>query len=433
MRFAVISADKCHTRQGFTLVELIVVMAVFMTVLVISAQIFGTVVTEAKKIAKSEEGNIEGVIGLEVMRHDLEQAGFGLPWGFTAAPSYSEADTGNWSDADRYAKLNDSAASPPVPRAIVGFDSFADSGSTRFGDFIAVKGSTVGRTKASQLWTYIPYHNYSAAPVWQSRPVSWPSGNLATSDRVIAVRNNFNNSDDDHLLVTDNAGKFEIPYSSTPDTSSFYLPTDSLQTHMIYGISGSDTTLRMPFNRADYFVKIPANTAYMPSFCAQGAGVLYKATVNHGDGKFTYIPLVDCVANMQVVLGWSLNSGTGTGQDSVHVYSSLSNTDYSFVQYASAGNAALPASTAADIAGWLNDPKSIREHLKVIKVYLLVQEGRRDENYTYPLGSILVGDQVADGSANVTQTYNFSAEQRKYRWKLYKMVVRPKNLVSNQR
>ena len=111
----------------------------------------------------------------------------------------------------------------------------------------------------------------------------------------------------------------------------------------------------------------------------------------------------------------------------------MSNTDYSFVQYASAGYAALPASTAADIAGWLNDPKSIREHLKVIKVYLLVQEGRRDENYTYPLGSILVGDQVADGSANVTQTYNFSAEQRKYRWKLYKMVVRPKNLVSNQR
>ncbi len=36
-------------------------------------------------------------------------------------------------------------------------------------------------------------------------------------------------------------------------------------------------------------------------------GILYKTTVNHADGKLTYIPVLDCVLDMQVVLGWDLN------------------------------------------------------------------------------------------------------------------------------
>ena len=43
---------------------------------------FNTIITNSSKSSKIEESNIEGMIGLEMMRHDLEQMGFGLPWGF---------------------------------------------------------------------------------------------------------------------------------------------------------------------------------------------------------------------------------------------------------------------------------------------------------------------------------------------------------------
>ncbi len=431
-------ANFSHNAHGFTLIELIITMAVFMFIIIIAAQTFNTVVTESSKIAKFEESNIEGIIGLEVMRHDLEQTGFGLFWGLLPGHTvpYDEAATTNWTaDATNYAKMNDDAASPPVPRAFVGFDSFANDGTNYLGDFIGVKGTTVGRSKAAQLWNYIPYRNFTTASGRESRPVAWPSNNLLSGDNVIAVRTNFNNPDDDHLLV-DSSGTFSFNYNTNGSINSDFLPTDSLQIHMIYGIERS-TALRMPFNRTDFFVKIPTS---LPAFCAPGTGVLYRATVTHGAGEYNYIPLLDCVANMQVVLGWSFNSGTEKLQDSVHVYSSMPDkTNYMPLNVVPAPGITLPLTTNADIQGWLQDPKGLREHLKLIKIYILVQEGKRDPNYTYPLSSILVGDQIADGSSTLTQQtssiieYPLTAEQRKYRWKLYRIIVRPKNLVSNQR
>ncbi len=433
-------ATMRHNQRGFTLIELILTMAIFLIVIIIAAQTFNSVVTQSGKVSKSEESNIEGVIGLEVMRHDLEQAGFGLFWGLLPSHTvtYNEADTANWSaDTTNYAKMNDNAASPPVPRAIVGFDSFSDTNTNSFGDFIGIKGTTVGRSKAAQLWNYISYQNYSTASGRESRPVAWPSNNLVAGDKAIAIRNNFNNPDDDHLLA-DSDGTFSFSYNTTGSIHDDFLPTDSLQTYMIYGIERS-TTPRMPFNRTDFFVKIPDSTTTgdttMPAFCAPGTGVLYKATVNHGTsgatpGKYNYIPLLDCVANMQIVLGWSYNSGFEKTQDAVHAYSSMPNkTDYTVATISATGGG-IP--TASDMQGWLQEPKGIREHLKLVKVYLLVQEGKKDSNYTFPTSSIVVGDQ-SNGELTLTHQYTFSAEQLKYRWKLYKIIIRPKNLVSNQR
>ncbi len=427
-----------HNNKAFTLVELLVTMSVFIVVIIIAAETFNIVVTQSGKLSKSEESNIEGVIGLEVMRHDLEQMGFGLLWGFLPGTtySYSETDTTNWADdTTNYAKLNDNVATlpnRPVPRALVGFNAFSNFSS----DFIGVKGTTVGRSKAAQFWTYIPFNNFSTTSGRESRPVAWPSNNLSSGDKVIAVRSNFNDPEDDHLLL-DASGSFGFNFNTTGLIHSAYLPTESLQTHMVYGLDRSSNSPRMPFNRTDFFVKRPDSTitgdTAMPSFCAPGTGTLYKATVNQSDGKYTYIPLLDCVANMQVVLGWSLNSGTDKLQDAVHAYSSLpDSSDYSVSVVPASAAIALPATTAADIQDWLQDPKGVREHLKILKVYLLVQEGKRDPKYTYPASSIVVGDQL-NGELILTRQYPLTDDQRKYRWKLYKLIVRPKNLVSNQR
>ena len=414
----------CKHSQGFTLVEMIVVMAVFLIILAIAAQSFNTIVTQASKFTKIEESNIEGVIGLEVMRHDLEQMGFGLPWQFKTNPlSYDESTVAHPSTND-----TDSSHNGKPPRAFVGLDGFSNFSS----DFIGVKGTTVGSTKASQRWTYIPFRQ--SFQNLSSRPITWPSNNLQDTvprDSVIVIRSNFNDPGDDHLLL-DSGGIFFSNYYTNGDFVDDFLPATDQQAHMVYGIVNSKNNQpRMPFNRADFFIKVPNSSTTgnsLPLFCGQGTGTLYKATVNHNNtsgtsgGGYNYIPLLDCVADMQVVLGWDTSDGGNA--NSVDAYSSLPKL--------SDGSVSATNSAASSIQGWLTDPKGIREHLKMIKVYILAQEGKLDRGYTYPKASIVVGD-VDSGEKFLTREYTFTSAQRQYHWKLYRIIVRPKNLVSNQR
>jgi hypothetical protein len=77
----------------------------------------------------------------------------------------------------------------------------------------------------------------------------------------------------------------------------------------------------------------------------------------------------------------------------------------------------------------LNKPATIRNALKVVKVYILAQNGRRDSGYTSPT-PILVGD---SGELSLTRSVDIAAAGwSNYRWKLYRIVVRPKNLLANQ-
>lgn len=395
-----------RNRHGFTLVELIVTMAVFLTVLVIAAQTFNTVITLASKYSKSEESNIEGIIGLEVIRHDIEQMGFGLFWGYLPGSTvdYNESTVADSSTND----------APNVPRAFVGLDNSASFSS----DFIGIKATSVGRAKAAQRWTYITFNNFSSSLGWESRPVSWPSNNLKSgsgADRVIAIRNNFNDTTDDHLLL-DSGGTFWFNYNTTGGIDDSYLPTKDQQTSMVYGLDSYDSsnTPLMPFNRSDFFIS--TTTDSVPPFCAPSTGILYKATVNNSNGGYTYIPLLDCVADMQVVLGWDTSEGGKA--NSVSAYSNIS------------GSVVINGNST-DIQGWLASPQGIREHLKMVKVYILAQEGKKDSAYTYPSASIVVGD-VGNGETSLTSTHVFSAAQLQYHWKLYRVIVKPKNLVSNQ-
>ena len=186
----------------------------------------------------------------------------------------------------------------------------------------------------------------------------------------------------------------------------------------------------MPFNRADFFIKVPVSSTTgnaQPLFCGPLTGTLYKATVNHNNnsgtsgGGYNYTPLLDCVADMQVVLGWDTSDGGSA--NSVNAYSSL--------PLLSDGSVIATNSAASSIQGWLKDPKGIREHLKMIKVYILAQEGKLDTSYTYPNATIIVGND--SGETSMTRQYTFTTAQRQYHWKLYRIIVRPKNLVSNQR
>jgi hypothetical protein len=75
---------------------------------------------------------------------------------------------------------------------------------------------------------------------------------------------------------------------------------------------------------------------------------------------------------------------------------------------------------SADISAGMT-AADIRTQLAEVSVHLLAQEGQRDDSYTTPSNTIFVGSQ------GVGRNFDVSG-YRNYRWKLYSIVVKPKNL-----
>lgn len=392
--------------KGFTLVELVVVMAIFITVIMITTSAFDSIVSQSSGHAKSAQSNIEGIVGLEVLRADLEAAGFGLPWSFSRsinATNYTECQvasnfyTVNGTGIDPVADFNDAPAS--VPRAIV--TKAATSGARTGVDYLVIKSTTVAMNSTAKRWSYL---NYSSVG---GKIKQWGSAadNLANGDRVITLNTTFSTTGTaDRQLVVRSDGlaySFRINGAVAPTD---YSPGDGTQTFNIYGIRSetgalpANEPLSMPFNRADYFVYRKND---IPQRCAPGTGSLYKAPINHAGGGYTPYPLVDCVLDLQVIFVLDINSN-----------GNLTYTD------------SLGLMTAAQI----------RQQLKQIKAYILAQEGQKDRGFTYPSSSIVV---APAGMTTLGHTWSDSVLQttvgpdwKNYRWKVYEISVQPKNLNS---
>lgn len=418
---------KCiKSNIGFTLIEMLVAMFLFSVVMAIAAQAFNMIISKSSVWVKNEESNIEGVIGLEMFRHDLEQMGFGLPWGWSVVSvdgELADSEIKYFESGDTIGKLlNDSdnsgsATSGAIPRAFVGLAGKGVFSS----DYIALKGTTVGSDQVSQRWAYIPFHNISTSSGYLSQPATQTFSNpLQVGDTIIAINNNFNTIDKDHkLLIGSTTSEFTRPFSTTmAETEDVpFLPVSDQDTVMLYGVGGD----RMPFNRADYFI----SSSSVPTFCAENTGVLYKATVDHSSGgPYVSLPLLDCVADMKVVVGWD-SSDTITGGASI--YSSLPKVSGGTPDYFVGG-------TDPGLSGYFSSAKNIRERLKIVKIYILAQEGKRDTSYQGPATLVVGADSAEVGSLpSASNTYTFTTAQRQYRWKVYRVVIRPKNLVSNQK
>jgi prepilin-type N-terminal cleavage/methylation domain-containing protein len=426
-----------NSHRGFTLIELIVVMAVFMVVLMITGEAFKTILQQSSKLFRSEESNIEGVVGLEMLRHDLQQAGYGL---FTHVPrAFSEA---NVTIANPF--NNASTATAVIPSAVkfgndlgVTSDTTSESGSTYSAlsnsDYIAIKATTVGRSSASQRWTYLKYVSSTVTPH------SWASNaeNFITAEKVLVMERV---SSSKGLKIVDGpvSPGFYYPYSNTAFTDSYFsnYSTAVSSNFVLYGLDDKDSNPRMPFNRTDYFVAAPASGT-LPPVCALGAGILYKTIVNNSTdtstgGKLTYYPVLDCVLNMQVILGWDLYTGTSLGNDgNIDVWT---NADATKGATADSNSAYVTSSSAlVEARAALKDPSRLRTSLKLIKVYILAQNGRKDSNYTSP-SPMVVGNTKSDGTdpQGLGYSYTIPSSMINYRWKVYQVTVRPKNLTTNQ-
>ncbi len=412
---------KCRTihtvsnRLGFTLIEMMVTMALVMGVLMITTGAFESILKTTAKVTSSEESNIEGVIGLEMFRHDIQQTGFGVPGAFLSpAPVYTEA---GFAPAN---KLNDAPSG--IPRPIASWDALVGATDTVSSvtysvldnsDYLAIKASTVGTNKHAQKWTYL---NYSAGGKAAKR---WPSAADNLTDgvsSVLVINRSFSSSGQVlNTLIYDVAtpDTFWTTFPANLFTTSFS-PTDPSQTYYVYGIGEAPSSgLRMPFNRVDYFVARPSDASQVPSTCASNTGILYKATVNHSDGKLNYMPLLDCVADMQLVFGWDTQS------NGIITESSAYNSDVTKISVSG-------IATTAEIKAIMEDANEIRSKLKYIKVFVMAQEGRKDTGYSNS-SKIVVGE-----VESITNGYDLTALGTKgwlnYRWKIYRMFIKPKNL-----
>ncbi len=360
--------------RGFTILELLIVMVMIGFVLTAASSMFVGLLRGYKQQSKIAETNIEGVIGLEILRRDLDSAGYGLPWNMSGA-TYLEATDPN------AAAYNDSVSNAPRP-LLSGIDSNGRA-------YLVIKAMNVGGNNTCLKWANLP----SSAVV----PTPWISNsandNLTSTDSVVVISPGTPVTNSRALVVSSLTG---TSFTKCCDLSGFSSPNE---TRIVYGVSPNG--LRMPFNRADYYV----STSNPPGRCAPGTGVLYKAIVSQSDGSFppdNILPLLDCVADMQVVTYLDTD---GDGQ----------------------------WDTKSNGLGGVNavDANTVRNQLKEVRVYILAHEGQLDTNYTQttnPPGQILVGE-----SATFGRFFDFTASGitnwQNYRWKVYTLVVKPGNLM----
>ncbi|MBI5042995.1 MAG: prepilin-type N-terminal cleavage/methylation domain-containing protein [Nitrospirae bacterium] len=385
---------------GFTLIELLIAMVIFIIAIAAIARLFITTAGQFKQQSKITETYIEGMMGFEELRLDIRHAGNGLPWALNGA-SYSEADNDvatPWDDS----LLNNTSGVvtgiTAVPRAFVSLNAVGLNGS----DVLSVKAINTAINDASQRWTRVGFGDVLST---DARLRGLSGDDFDNNDRVIVISPGSTDSDSRTLMNT-------VYPTATPTTySSAAAPADLYTTYIIYGIAPPGAaTIRMPFNRADLYVRTPGT---MPTQCAGGTGILYKATVNHADGMLTEYPLIDCVADMQVIYRLNMDNDETAGTSS--------NADGTAIT----ANETIVV-TAAAVQAVLGDAAELRNRLKEVRVFILAQDGQRDQRYTFPDAIVTVGD------AALGQNFDFAARGianwQNYRWKVYELPVRTINL-----
>jgi hypothetical protein len=169
----------------------------------------------------------------------------------------------------------------------------------------------------------------------------------------------------------------------------------------------------MPHNRADYYIRRPASTETypVPQRCGPNTGILFKGVVNNttgtGGGDIAEIPLMDCIADFQVIFGRDADvshDGSVDSHDDVDAFEAVS-------------------------------PADIRSELKEVWAFVLTHEGRGDRNYTYPSDTIFIGTDTGGGTT-IGKNFDLTTlgtdaatglSWRNFRWRVYSLVVKPKN------
>jgi len=393
--------------SGFSLIELIIYMALLGILMTMVFSSFIPVMQINSRQGRITETKIETGIGLDLLRADLEHAGFGLPWEFGGVPN-------PYLEPAAPAAMNDA---PNVPRAVISEDATA-IGLNNGSDYLAIKALNVARGVSSQKWGWLgrdAAHNVTASSIQSMGVDAFDVAN----DWVIVIRTEVS-AGENRQLILDGAALGNFYAKPTPAGLDNFAPPATPndpdgERYLLYGLVSNNPVVapKRPFNRTDYYV----NNGAVSAHCAPGTGTLTKAVLNQSDNLFNdMLPIVDCVADFQVVYYLDTNGDGG--------WDTRTNAN---------GLAALTA-------------QQIRTQVKAIRCYVLTHEGGVDRAYTHPNANINVGEVDANG-VPVLATDGFPAGRvfdvrtlpgigapptipnwQNYRWKVYSLAVTPRNL-----
>jgi hypothetical protein len=247
-------------------------------------------------------------------------------------------------------------------------------------DSLVLRGTAIGiLSKSAQGWSYLTSKNPDLFRKWDD-----DRENVSKDDRVIYLE-----PASRELLTSEGSAIFRYPAT----------PAGSDRGALVYGLSSDD--VKLPYYTVEFTLG-----GTPPSSCAKGSMNLLRAESINSDppAPANRKPVMNCVRDFQVAFGLDTNED---------------------------GNIDTWDPVGGDFISETYDGKTLRKRLKQMRVYILVQSGSYDPDYTYynpePAGepdTICVGDKNLHTGRDVTLT----PAQRKYRWEVFSLNVTPRNL-----
>ncbi len=364
-----------------------VVLVIFSVVMAGLYSAYSVSMRQGIKEYRLAESEMELQIAKSIIERDIAMAGFGL------ANDYSAVST----------SIN--------PLAVQAQNSDPDT--------LTLTGTAIGRSsRTAQAWAYTVSSSPSTTPflrLWGPTTYSGiqpydSSEDLRSFDRVIYMDPNTKkisaaSGNNDKTL---RSWLFTYPPN---EASSYVTPTSTDPGMLVYGLQSksSGTTADLPYYTVIYDVE-----GTPPSTCASGTKSLLRSEGAISGGSGNPQPILNCVLDFQVAFGLDTNEdGTIDCWDN----------------------------GGAEASGYSST--TLRTRLKQVKVYILVQQGSRDPNYTYSnpdtndqglaANQIRVGDVnlqscPSTGGAAVGKIFPLNDQQRKYRWRVITITGTPRNM-----
>ena len=384
-----ICSQAMKKKSGFSIIELLIAIAIFTIIIAIPFEMFIKTLRTTTQQYEISKSSIEKLPVSEILTRDIETAGIGLPFKINNN-IYSEVNSGvsfSLYTSFKPSLFNNSPSG--VPKAI---DGKVDPSSGY--SYLVLRSSVFGLSKSVNHWTYIFYDNETGTEkinIWNNNSIS-NYNNLRQNDEVIILDAASREIKGASLFfkITKDAS------SSDTDPTNYGLPNLPQGNYIVYGISDKND-VSAPFNRIDYALYDEQNSN---SLCAQGTHTLGKILFNNNSsGSISKYPILRCVADFEVWFGLDNKTNSITWTQDL---------------------TSLPAS-------------KVRGLLKRVVVFILIQNGQYDRNYTYPYSSTFVGDSnLGIGHEFYFNKHGFLLtgikSYKHYRWKLLEFVVKPMNL-----
>ncbi len=363
-------------QQGFSLVEMLVAVAVFGVIMTVAMSAYISQLESNSREYNLAEAEIEYNIALNnIIKTDVTLAGYGL------ANDYGVAG----------------GLEPDAVRAV---DNSA-------GDELFLTGTALGiNSRATKGWSY--YIETAAEFAEWTDPRENMQTHTSTPERDVMILMESNSKE----LLDDGAGNWLYRFNGSSAAPSDLFNSANLFTPipggtLAYGLQvadiKNDTGISTINDLLPYYVVRYYLGGTSPAVCASGTQSLLRAEsmkvaqTDDADEPNGGDPLFSCVRNFQVAFGLDANDD---------------------------GDLDTWDDGGTTLAGYSFEDQ--RKRVKQVRVYLLVQQGRRDSDYQYPNATVRVGD--ASLGAGVGEDVTLTSEQRKYRWRLLTLSVVPKNI-----